>query len=82
MVDNLGGKVFDGDFAPGFMVDLAQKDLGLVQEAAAELSVPLMTTPIVSQMYRAAQQAGLGREGIQAYVKVLERLAGVEAGKR
>ncbi len=82
MVENLGAKMFDGDFAPGFMVDLAQKDLGLVHEAAAELSVPLLTTPIVSQMYRAAQQAGLGREGIQAYVKVLETLAGVEAGQR
>ena len=29
MVENLGRKVFDGDFAPGFMVDLAQKDLRL-----------------------------------------------------
>ena len=82
MVENLGGKVFEGDFEPGFMVDLAQKDLGLVQEAAAELSVPLMTTPTVSQIFRAAQRAGLGREGIQAYVKVLESLAGVEAGER
>jgi 3-hydroxyisobutyrate dehydrogenase len=79
MVENLGPKVFEGDFAPGFMVDLAQKDLRLVQEAAAELEVPLFVTPLVSQMFRAAQQAGYGREGIQAYVKSLETLAGVEA---
>jgi 2-hydroxy-3-oxopropionate reductase len=79
MVQNLGPKVFERDFEPGFMIDLAQKDLRLVQEAAAELEVPLFTTPIVSQIYRAAQRAGLGAEGIQAYVKVLENLAGVEA---
>ena len=79
MVENLGAKIFEGDFAPGFMVDLAQKDLRLVQEAASELNVPLLTTPLVSSVYRAAQQAGSGREGIQATVKVLERLAGVEA---
>ena len=79
MVENLGAKIFEGDFAPGFMVDLAQKDLRLVQEAAAELNVPLLTTPLVSSVYRAAQQAGSGREGIQATVKVLEGLAGVEA---
>ena len=79
MVENLGRKVFDGDFAPGFMVDLAQKDLRLVQEAAAELDVPLVTTSLVSQMFRAVQRAGDGRDGIQAYVKALETLAGIEA---
>ena len=79
MVENLGRKVFDGDFAPGFMVDLAQKDLRLVQEAAAELDVPLVTTSLVSQMFRAVQRAGDGRDGIQAYVKALEALAGIEA---
>ena len=80
MVQNLGPRIHERDFAPGFMVDLAQKDLRLVQEAAAELVMPLFTTPVVSQMFRAAQQAGLGREGVQAYVKVLEGLAGVEVG--
>jgi 3-hydroxyisobutyrate dehydrogenase len=79
MVENLGAKVFDGDFAPGFMINLAQKDLRLIQEAAAELEVPLVTTPLVSQMFRAAQRSGFGEEGIQAYVKVIEALAGVEA---
>ena len=79
MVENLGLKIFEGDFAPGFMIDLAQKDLRLVQEAAADLEVPLIVTPLVVQMFRAAQQAGYGREGIQAYVKTLEVLAGVEA---
>ena len=79
MVENLGPKVFEGDFEPGFMIDLAQKDLRLVQEAAAELKVPLFTTPVVSQIYLAAQRAGFGREAIQAYVKVLEGLAGIKA---
>ena len=79
MVENLGRKIFDGDFAPGFMVDLAQKDLRLVQEAAVELDVPLVTTSLVSQMFRAVQRAGDGRDGIQAYVKALETLAGIEA---
>ena len=79
MVENQGPKIFEGDFAPGFMVDLAQKDLRLVLEAAAEMNVPLFTTPLVNQVFRSAQQAGSGREGIQAYVRPLERLAGAEA---
>ena len=79
MVENLGPMVFNNEFAPGFMADLAQKDLRLVLESAAEMEVPLFTTPIVSQIFRSTQQAGFGAEGIQAYVKTLERLAGVAA---
>ncbi len=79
MVENLGPNILEGQFAPGFMIDLAQKDLRLVLEAAAEMDAPLFTTPLVSQLYRSAQRMGHGAEGIQAYVKVLEKLAGVEA---
>lgn len=79
MVENLGPKVLDGDFVPGFMVDLAQKDLRLVLESAAEMNMPLFTTPIVSQIFRSTQQGDNGRDGIQAYIKALETVAGVEA---
>ena len=79
MVENLAPRVYEGDFAPGFMVKLAQKDLRLVLESASEMNVPLFTTPLVSQVFRSAQQAGFGDEAIQAYVKVMERLAGVVA---
>ncbi len=79
MVDNLGQKVLDGDFVPGFMVDLAQKDLRLVLESAAEMNMPLFTTPIVNQVFRSTQQADNGRDGMQGYIKALEAMAGVEA---
>src|SRR5262249_7362660 len=35
-LSNLGPKMIAGDFRPGFMIDLQQKDLRLVLEAAAE----------------------------------------------
>ncbi len=78
MVQNMGPNIFNGEFAPGFMVDLAQKDLRLVLETASEMDVPLLTTALVNQGFKAAQRAGHGRLGIQAYVKVLECLAGIE----
>ena len=78
MLENLGPKIHDRDFAPGFMVDLAQKDIRLVLESAEEMDLPLVLTPIVNQMFRSAQRMGMGREGTQAYVKVLERLADFE----
>ncbi len=78
MLENLGPKIHDRDFAPGFMVDLAQKDIRLVLESAEEMDLPLVLIPIVNQMFRSAQRMGMGREGTQAYVKVLERLADFE----
>lgn len=81
MVENQGAKIFERDFRPGFMVDLAQKDLRLVQEYASEINLPLITTPIVSQIYRTVQRLGGGRDGIQSYVKGLETLSGIKLNK-
>jgi len=77
MVDNLGEKVFKREFEPGFMVKLAQKDLNLVLDAAGQMDVALFTTPIISQIFRAAQQSGFSDDGIHAYVKILEGIAGL-----
>ena len=75
MLETLGPKIYERDFAPGFMVDLAQKDIGLILASAEELDLPLVLIPLVTQVFRSAQRMGMGREGTQAYVKVLERLA-------
>ena len=82
MVDNLGGKVFKREFEPGFMVKLAQKDLNLVLDAAGQMDVALFTTPIISQIFRATQQSGFSDEGIHAYVKILENIAGLNVAAK
>jgi 3-hydroxyisobutyrate dehydrogenase len=69
---NLGPKIADRDFAPGFMIDLMQKDLRLVMEAAGTSSVCLSAASLVHQLFNAAQAKGLGREGTQALMKVVE----------
>jgi 3-hydroxyisobutyrate dehydrogenase len=79
ILENLAPRILDGDFKAGFKIELSEKDLRLVLEAAGEMGLPLFTTPIVSQTFRSAKQSGSAGEGIQAYVKVLEKLAGVEA---
>ena len=60
------------------MVDLQQKDLRLVLEAADALGVPTVGTSLVFNLYRTLQQQGLGAEGNHALVKALENLAGFE----
>jgi 3-hydroxyisobutyrate dehydrogenase len=76
-LENLGPKMRDGDFAPGFMIDLLQKDLRLVLELARQITTSLPGTAIVNQLFTANQAAGEGREGTQALVKTIERLSAV-----
>ncbi|MBI4200036.1 MAG: NAD(P)-dependent oxidoreductase [Chloroflexi bacterium] len=79
---NLGPRMVRGDFAPGFMARLQQKDLRLILEAAREMHVPLPGTALVHQLYAALEADGRGNEGTQALIRVHRLLAGVEARKK
>ena len=76
MLSNLGPRAVRGDFAPGFMVELMQKDLRLVLETAAETTTPLPGTALVTQLFRTLEAQGRGRDGTQAIVAAVGRLAG------
>jgi 3-hydroxyisobutyrate dehydrogenase len=80
MLSNRGPQMIERDWSPGFTIDLQQKDLRLVLEAADDLGVPVPGTALVHQMYRALQNQGLGSEGNHALVKALEMMSGVEVG--
>ncbi len=75
-LDKLGSRIARGDFAPGFMVDLIQKDLRIVQDAAKRLGLSLEGTTLAQQYFGENQQSGEGRLGTQAMFKVLERAIG------
>ncbi len=79
MVFNLGPRMIKGDFAPGFMVRLMQKDLRLILEAAREKHVSLPESSLVHQLYTGLEADGLGGEGTQALIKVIAKLSGVKA---
>ena len=71
-------KILSGDFAPGFKIDLHQKDLGLVQAAAASLGVPIPTTALVQQFLRAMQARSRGGDDHSGIIQFFEELAGTE----
>lgn len=75
MLSNLGPRAIRGDYAPGFMVDLMQKDLHLVLDEAARGHTPLPGTALVSQLFQVIQAQGRGADGTQAIVDALQRLA-------
>ena len=74
-LERLGPKMANRDFAPGFMIDLMQKDLRIVLSAAYESGVPLPATALAQNLFTSAQSSGHGRAGTQALFTVLERLA-------
>ena len=77
-LSHLAPRIFQRDFAPGFMVKLQQKDLRLVLHEADQLQLALPATSLVHNLFNALETMGAGNEGTQALVKVLEQLAGVK----
>lgn len=80
MLVNRGPQVIRRDFRPGFTIDLQQKDLRLVLEAADDLGLPLSMTAAIHGYYNVLQRQGLGSEGNHALVKSLEQLSGITIG--
>jgi 3-hydroxyisobutyrate dehydrogenase len=74
MLSNLAPRAVKGDYAPGFMVDLMQKDLRLVLDAANESHTPLPGTALVSQLFQSIQAEGRGTDGTQALVDAIAKL--------
>jgi 3-hydroxyisobutyrate dehydrogenase-like beta-hydroxyacid dehydrogenase len=77
-LENLGSRVLKRDFAPGFAVKLMLKDQRLINESAQELNLPMPVSAVARQTFYALGLRGLGEEGTQSYVKVLEELGKVE----
>ena len=76
---NLGPRILKGDFAPGFMVRLQQKDLKLVLEAANDVKLALPGTSIAHQYFNIVERLGGADEGTQALIKAYESQARREA---
>ncbi|HET7411913.1 MAG TPA: sulfolactaldehyde 3-reductase [Pararhizobium sp.] len=70
-------KVLKGDLTPGFMVDLAQKDMGLALDLAASLDVSIETGTAARAAYDRAQKEGRGREDWTAIYASARRSAGL-----
>lgn len=78
MLANRGPQMIANDWRPGFTIDLQQKDLRLVLDAADQQGTPLPATSLIFQLYRALQASGHGQEGNHALIKALEQMAGMD----
>ncbi len=78
-MSNLGPRIVKGDFAPGFMVRLQQKDLKLVLEAANDVKLAVPAVSLAHQYFNIVERLGCAEEGTQALIKAYESQAGIEA---
>ena len=71
-------QVLSGNIEPGFMIDLAHKDLGLALETAAALRAPAFLGAAARQAYSIAQSNGQGRKDWTSVYLTLQQLAGMD----
>ena len=71
---NLGPRIVDGDFQPGFFVEHFVKDMGIALEEAAAMNLALPGLALSRQLYIALKAQGHGRLGTQALILALAQL--------
>jgi len=74
-------QVLSGNIEPGFMIDLAHKDLGLALETTAKLRTPAFLGAAARQAYTIAQSKGQGRKDWTSIYSTLLKLAEIDTVK-
>ncbi|MBE9029296.1 NAD(P)-dependent oxidoreductase [filamentous cyanobacterium LEGE 11480] len=75
VLDVHGAKMLDGNFAPGFKLDLFRKDMNLVQQTGREMGVPLMGSGGVVPLMDALVAQGKGDLDFLAVLGLYENLS-------
>lgn len=73
-----GERMIKRTFAPGFRIELHQKDLALALEGAKSLGVSLPNTSATQQLFNSCAANGGAKDDHSGLVKALERMAGHE----
>ncbi|MBV5267998.1 MAG: NAD(P)-dependent oxidoreductase [Burkholderiaceae bacterium] len=74
-LENMGPRIAKGDFTPGFMVKLLQKDLNIVLSLARRHGLALPGATLVQRFLEDNVAHGEAAEGSQALYKALKRAA-------
>ncbi|MFL5242495.1 MAG: NAD(P)-dependent oxidoreductase [Gemmataceae bacterium] len=77
-LNNLGPRIIDRNFEPGFFVEHFIKDMGIALEEAKRMNLSLPGLALANQLYLAVQANGWGRKGTQALMLALKQLSNVK----
>ena len=77
-LSNLGPRIVEGNFDPGFFVEHFVKDLNIAVEEATRMGLKLRGLELARELYVELEKAGFGKLGTQALQKTLAKNSGVE----
>jgi 3-hydroxyisobutyrate dehydrogenase len=81
-LSNLGPRIIDGNFAPGFMVEHFIKDMGIALAEAKRMGLALPGLALAHQLYIALAAQGHARDGTHALELALASLSGIDWNRR
>ena len=79
---NLGPRIIDNNFDPGFFVEHFIKDMGIALNEARRMNLSLPGLALANQLYIALAAQGHHRDGTQALHLALASLSGIDWKKR
>ncbi len=77
-LSNLGPRIMDNHFDPGFFVEHFIKDMGIALDEAKRMNLALPGLALAHQLYLALQAQGHGRDGTHALQLALASMSGVD----
>ena len=77
-LSNLGPRIIENNFDPGFFVEHFIKDMGIALDESKRMGLCLPGLALSHQLYLALQSQGHGRDGTHALELALASLAGVD----
>ena len=77
-LNNLGPRIINRNFEPGFFVEHFIKDMGIALDEARQMGLSLPGLALANQLYLAVKAQGWGRKGTHALMLSLEQLSGIK----
>lgn len=76
-LNNLGPRIINRNFDPGFFVEHFIKDMGIALDEARRMGLCLPGLALANQLYLSVKANGWGRNGTHALMLALERMSNV-----
>jgi 3-hydroxyisobutyrate dehydrogenase len=77
-LNNLGPRIIDRNFEPGFFVEHFIKDMKIALDEAERMNLALPGLALAKQLYEAVRAQGYGRKGTHALMLALEHLSNIQ----
>ena len=77
-LSNLGPRIIDNNFDPGFFVEHFIKDMGIALQEAKQMGLSLPGLALSHQLYLAVQSQGHGKDGTHALELALAEMANID----